>query len=205
MRRILLLIILVGTMHFTWLGSGRAGTQIVPIRYQPVGKLFFLLKKTGSTLAVCPFKDKRPDQHHIGHSISDRHVTTYFESAPSPLERAMREVLAQSFSRSGLRIVPILNWDGVQESLNSIETDSALKVDIERFWIEGRVIPRGINLSASIDLTFHLGLKKEGKMLTQRAYSSKQRTFTQWRPESAELMINQALTEILDAFFFSLR
>ena len=198
-------ITLWGIMNLAWLSCGQAGPHIVPIRYQPMGKLLFVSAKTGSTLGLCPFRDGRPDRKHIGHTVSHRRVTTYFECTPSPLGRAIRETLTQSLSRPGVRIIPIPDWDGGQESLKGIQADSVLLVDIERFWIEGRAVPRGMHLSASIYLTFHLGLKREGKVLTQRAYSSKERLFNPWTPEIAEQMINHALTETLDSFFSSLR
>jgi hypothetical protein len=100
-----------------------------------------------------------------------------------------------------LKIVPVSTWDGKQDSLKSIEADSVLMIEIERFWIEGRTIARRTDVNTSIYLTLYLGLKKEGKVLTQRAYVAKEKILNQLMPEKIEQMINQALTEILDSYF----
>jgi hypothetical protein len=205
MKRRVSYLLLIGVSGFLLMGAALGKTYFVQIRYEPMGKISTLQKKVGLTLGLSPFKDTRPDRQHIGRHTKYRGIPAYFDSIPSPLDNAIRESLSESLSRKGLKIVLVSTWDGKQESLKSIEADSVLMIEIERFWIEGRTVPRGINVSESIYLTFRLGLKKEGKVLTQRAYSSKQRVFNQLTSENAELMINQALAEILDSFFSSLR
>jgi hypothetical protein len=197
-------LLLIGILDLSLVSSSCGETRFVQIRYQPDGIIPSLQKKVGLTLGLSPFKDKRPDQQHIGRYVNYQRILTYVECVPSPLEKAIRETLSKTLSRKGIRIVPVSRWDDKQEFLKSIEADSVLMIEIERFWTEGRTVARGTNVNTSIYLTIHLGLKKEGKVLTERAYASKDMILKRWIPGEVELTINQALTEIFDSFFSNL-
>jgi hypothetical protein len=78
------------------------------------------------------------------------------------LEKAIRDSLSKAISRSGVKTVPIPNWDKEPESLKNIGADSILMIEIKRFWTEGIAVGRGTKVNTSIYLSIHLGVKKEG-------------------------------------------
>ena len=105
-----------------------ANTYSIPLRYQPMKEFPSLRQKFGSTLSVAPFKDERQEKSFIGVHFPVRGSTTYFESNPSPLEKALQESLSNALSKFGIKVVPISNWDKTPESLKNIDTDSILLI-----------------------------------------------------------------------------
>jgi hypothetical protein len=140
------------------------------------------------------------DRLHIWHCSFQR-VSHYFKSGPFPLEKAISDSLSKAVSRSGVRTVPISNWDREPESLKNIEADSILLIEIKRFWTEGIAAVRGTRVITSIYLVIHLGVKKEGKVFRRNVYAMKESTVARLTPAGVEQMVNQILTEILDNFF----
>jgi len=182
---------------------GLALGEIYPtnIRYQPIKEFPSLQQKIGFIFGIAPFKDERPDKPYIGHQTSFRRVPHYFKSEPFPLEKAISESLSQAVSRSGVKTVPISEWDGKPESLKNIEADSILMIEIKRFWTEGTAAVRGTKVSTSIYLVIYLGVKKEGRVFRRDVYAIKESAVARLTPPAVEQMVNQILTEILDAFF----
>jgi hypothetical protein len=89
---------LIGVLGFILMGAVWGETRFVKIRYEPTGKIFALQKKSGLTLGLSPFKDSRPDRQHIGHLTNSRGIPTYFDCVPSPVNKAIREILSESLS-----------------------------------------------------------------------------------------------------------
>jgi len=172
----------------------------INIRYGTVKKFPLLPKKVGLTIGIAPFKDTRVGRLYIGHYIYQR-VSNYLKSDPFPLEKAIRDSLSPFFSLHGIKAVSISNWDGKQESLKNIETDSILMIEIERFWTEGREVASRTNVNTSIYLVIHLGVKKEGRVFTQNFFVGKEIIVLKLTPEKVEEMVNQILTDIFDTFF----
>lgn len=188
-------------LSFFILGCGKLGTYPLSIQYQPAKELFSLKEKIGPTLGIAPFQDLRPETHYIGTHTSIREVTSYFKSEPFPLEKAISDSLQKVLAGSGVKVVSIPRWDGKPDSLKEIEADSALYIEIRRFWAEGRATLFGTKLRSSIHLVIHLGVKKEGKVFTRSGEMEKEGTLARLTPAKVEEVFNQMLTDLFDSFF----
>jgi len=182
-------------------GCAKGGTHLVRIQYQPVKEFSTLSGKIGPTLGVVPFQDERQDQLYIGRHTPYDGPSNNFKCDPFPLNQAMTDSISHALSRFGVKTVPVANWDGQPESLKNIGTDSVLKVDIKRFWTEGKAGAFRTNVKTSIHFVIHLGVKKEGKVFTRNIEMEKEATFARLTPERIEAIINQMLTDIFDTYF----
>lgn len=189
------------SLGFFVLGCAKSGTYSLYLRYQPVREFTFLQQKIGSTLAMAPFKDERPDTLYIGLHTNLQGNSDYFKSHPFPLERAIMESLSDALSRYGVKTIPISNWDGKPESLKNMETDSVLMIEIKRFWTEGKASAFRTTMKTTVQCVIHLGVKKEGKVFTRNVEVEKEMTVARSTPEKVEAMINQILTDIFDSYF----
>jgi len=183
------------------LSCGKGGTYSLFLRYQSLKDLPSLQQKIGFTLGMVPFRDERIDTLYIGHYTPLQGVSAYLKSDPSPLEKAMRESLSNFLSHRGVRIIPVSKWDGKPESLQNMETDSVLMIEIKKFWVEGRAHLFRTELKAIIHFSIHLGVKKEGKVFTRNVEVEKEMTFPRLTPERIELTVNEILSDIFDNFF----
>lgn len=193
--------LLIICLSFFVLGGAEAGTYSLNLRYQPLKDLSSLQAKIGSTLAMAPFKDERPETLYIGLHTNLEGDVTYFKSNPFPLEKAIGESLSDVLSRNGTKTIPVGWWDDKPESLKNMETDSVLMIEIKRFWTEGKASLLGTKIKAVIQLVIHLGVKKEGKIFTRNVEVEKEMTVPRSTPERVETMMNQMLTEIFDSYF----
>lgn len=189
------------SLGFFVLGCAKLGTYSLYLRYQPVKGFTFLQQKIGSTLAMAPFKDERPDTLYIGVHTNLEGDSNYFKSHPFPLERAIMESLSDALSRYGVKTIPISNWDGKPESLKNMETDSVLMIEIKRFWTEGKASAFRTTMKTTVQCVIHMGVKKEGKVFTRNVEVEKEMTVARSTPEKVEAMINQILTDIFDSYF----
>jgi hypothetical protein len=123
-------------LSFLLLHCASGGTRHLAIRYQTTNPFPALQQKIGTTLAVAPFKDQRYDTLYLGLHEPLTGSYTYFKSDPSPLEKAVRDSLLRVLPPYGVKVVSVPSWDGSPESLTSLETDSILFIEIEKFWIE---------------------------------------------------------------------
>jgi len=188
-------------LSFFIVGLALGQTYPTNIRYQPVKEFPSLQQKIGSILGIAPFKDDRSDKPYVGHQTSFRRVSHYFKSEPFPLEKAISGSLTKAVSRSGVKTVPIPNWDREPESMKNIGADSILMIEIKRFWTEGIAAGRRTKVNTSIYLVIHLGVKKEGKVFTRNVYVMKENTVAGLTPAEVEQIFNRILTEILNNFF----
>jgi len=193
--------LLIICLSFFVLGSADAGTYSLNLRYQSVKNLSSLRAKIGSTLAMSPFKDERPETLYIGLHTNLEGDSTYFKSNPFPLEKAIGESLSDVLSRNGIKTIPVARWDDKPESLKNMETDSVLMIEIKRFWTEGKASLLGTKVKTVIQFVIHLGVKKEGKIFTRNVEVEKEMTVPRSTPERVETMMNQMLTEIFDSYF----
>ena len=193
--------LLIICLSFFVLGSAEAGTYSLNLRYQPLKSLSSLQTKIGSTLAMAPFKDERPETLYIGLHTNLEGDSTYFKSHPFPLEKAIQESLSGSLSRYGVKTIPVSQWDGKPESLKDIETDSALMIEIKRFWTEGKASFFRTRVKTAVKFVIHLGVKKEGKVFIRNMEVEKEMTVARSTPDKVETMINQILTDIFDSYF----
>jgi len=186
---------------FLILSCEQARTYSLYIRYQPGRDFPSLQQKIGSTLAIAPFKDERSDTLYIGIHTPLQGLSSYFKSDPFPLERAIQESLTEVLSRQGVKTVPVSNWDGKPQSLETMETDSILTIEIKKFWAEKRAVSFKRDVKTAIHLVIHLGVKKEGKVFTKNVTVEKKIAIFGFAPEKVEQTINEILTDIFDAFF----
>jgi len=193
-------LLIVSLTILVWEGA-EAGTYSLNLRYQPLKDLSSLQGKIGSTLAMAPLKDARPETLYIGRHTNVEGDVTYFRSNPFPLEKAIGESLSEALSRHGIKTIPIPSWDDKPESLKNMETDSVLMIEIKRFWTEGNGSLLGTKVKAGVQLVIHLGVRKEGKIFTRNMEVEKEMTVPRSTPERVETMMNQMLTEIFDSYF----
>ena len=178
-----------------------AGTYTLSLRYQSVKAFPSLQTKIGSTLAMAPFKDERPETLYIGLHTDLKGDFSYFKSQPFPLEKAIQESLSEGLACYGVKTTSIPHWDGQPESLKSIETDSVMMIEIKRFWTEGKASLFRTHIKTGVKLVIHLGVKKEGKVFTRNVEMEREMTVARSTPERVEAMINQMLTDIFDSYF----
>lgn len=193
-----LLIIFLG---FFMLSCAKGGTYSLYVQYQPLKEFPSLQRKIGPALGIVPFKDERPEALYIGRYTPLLGVSSYFKSEPFPLEKAIKGSLSQVLSRCDVKIVSIPSWDGKPESLQKMDVDSILMIEIKRFWIEGRGALFRTNTTTQIRLIIHLGVKKEGKVFSRNVEVEKEMTLGRLTPAGMEQTINQILTEVFDSFF----
>jgi len=186
---------------FLPLGWAEAGTYSLPLRYQPAKEFPNLSQKVGTTLAMAPFKDERPDTLYIGVHTNFQGDSTYFKSDPFPLEAAIQDSLSNALLRSGVKTIPIASWDGQPESLKGVEADSVLMVEIKRFWSDGKGSLLGTKVKTVVQLVIHLGVKKESKVFTRNLEVENEMTVPRSTPERVEAMISRILTDIFDPYF----
>ncbi len=183
--------------------SAKAYTYPLSLRYHSTKEFPSLRQKLGSTIGVAPFSDERREQSYIGIHIPVQGLTTRFESNPSPLEKALQQILRDALSQFGMKVVPISNWDGTPESLKNIDTDSILTIEIKKFWTGGQASLFRTNIRTTVQLVIHLGVKHEGKVFTKNVDVEKEITVPRSTPERVEAIINEILTDIFDAYFSS--
>ena len=193
-----LILISLGIFIF---GSAEAGTYSLSLRYQPLKEFSSLQTKIGSTLAMAPFKDERPDTLYIGVHTNLQGDSSYFKSYPFPLEKAIKESLSDVLSRNGVKVVSIPNWDGRPESLKDIDVDSVLMIEIKRFWTEGKASPFRTNVRTMVRFVIHLGVKKEVKVFTRNVEVEKEMTVARSTPQKVETIMNEILTDTFDSYF----
>ena len=193
--------LLIVSLTFFVLDCAEAGTYSLNLRYQPLKELSSLQAKMGSSLAMAPFKDERPETLYIGLHTNLQGDSNYFKSNPFPLEKAIRESLSNALSRYGVKTISISDWDAEPESLKNVETDSVMMIEIKRFWSEGKASPFRTNVKTAVQFVIHLGVKKEGKVFTRNVEIEKEMTVARSTPEKVEAMINEMLTDIFDSFF----
>jgi hypothetical protein len=185
------------------LDRAEAGTYSLSPRYQPMKEFPSLHQKLGSTIGIAPFKDERQEKSFIGVHIPLQGLTTHFQSNPSPLEKALQESLITVLTRFGMKVVSMPNWEGTPESLKNMDTDSVLRIEIKKFWTEGKASLFRTNIKTTIQLVIHLGVKNEGKVFTRNAEVEKEVTVSRSTPQRVEAIINQILSDVFDAFFSS--
>jgi hypothetical protein len=189
------------SLCFFILSCTKVGTYPISLRYQPMKEFPSLQQKIGSTLAIVPLKDERPDTLYIGIHTPLQGISSCFKSDPFPLEKAITDSLSPILSRFGVKAIAISNWDGKPESLKGMETDSVLMIEIKRFWTEGKASLFWTNVKTSIHFILHLGVKKEGKVFTRNVEVEKEVTLARLTPEKVEEIFNQILTDIFDSYF----
>jgi len=202
MNRKLCLGLLVGLLDVLWIGSASGGIFPVHIQYQRTGA-FPLCKRVGATLGLSPVRDKRLDQEHVGRYVTPQRGASYLDCVPAPLGKAIEEALSQYLSRRGVKVILGSQWDGKEESLKSIETESALMVEVERFWTEGSDAIGRPKTNTSIYLNVRLGIKREGRVVTRRIFTSKALILYPF-PERIEQMVNRTLADLFDSFLSSI-
>lgn len=179
-----------------------AGPQIytIPVGYQPTKIFPSLQQKFGSRLGIAPFKDERRETSYIGIYYPLQGLPTNIESLPVPLERALQTTFGQALSWSGVKVVPVSTWDGTPESLKGIDADSVLTVEIKEFWTEGRGRLLGADIRSWVRLVIHLGVKREGKVFTERVEMERKVTVVEVTPERVQEITNRVLSDALDKF-----
>lgn len=182
-----------------------AGAQLysIPLQYQPRKTFTSLQQKIGSRLGVTPFKDERPDKSYIGIHYPLQGLATRFESLPMPFDTALQKAFGEALTWSGVKVVPVSTWDGTPESLKYIDADSVLRVEIKRFWAEGKAKLLRTDIVGRAQLVMHLGVKSEGKVFTRNIEVEKEVTVPASTPERVEAIVNQILAEAFDSFFSS--
>jgi hypothetical protein len=183
--------------------SQGGGTYSLYLRYEPVKDFPSLQQKLGSTVALGPFRDLRPDTVYVGTYIPNQGLPTYFQGEPAPLEQGIRGSVTQALSKGGVKTVPGIEWDGQPEALRTLGTDSILSLEIKGFLTEAKASLFQTHLVTKVSLVIHLGVKKEGKVFTRKVDLEKERTVANWEwgREQMEQTINQTLSEIFDEFF----
>ncbi len=199
MRSIRFLILMF--LAFFIFGSAEAGTYSLFLRYRAAKEFPSLQTKIGSTLAMAPFKDERPDTLYIGVHTNLQGDSSYFKSYPFPLEKAIKESLSNVLSRYGVKVISIPDWDGRPESLKDIDADSVLMIEIKRFWTEGKASLFRTGVRTTVQLVVHLGVKKEGKVFTRNVEVEKEMTVARSTLQKVEAIMNQILTDIFDSYF----
>jgi hypothetical protein len=197
-RSVFAVLMLVGL-----LGCSRGGTVLLNVKYDPLRAFPSLQQKVGPTLGLAPFNDERPDTLYIGLHTPLNGLSTYFKSEPFPLEKALKASLSQVLERQEVRTEEAGVWDGSPESLKTIPTDSVLRIDIKRFWSEGKAEPFSTRVRTSIQMVLHLGVKREGKVYTRTIELDREHTVFRSNPGEVEAMINAMLTEIFDSYLAS--
>jgi hypothetical protein len=96
------------------------------------------------------------------------------------------------------------NWDGSPESLKQIEADSVLMIHINKFWLEAKddLVFR-TTIKASVHLSIHLGVKREGKAFTRNVEIEREKTVFGGGAEHIGQMMNEILTDVFDAFLLN--
>ncbi len=189
------------SLGFFVLGCAKVGTYSLSLRYQPVKEFSSLQTKMGSRMGMAPIKDERPETLYIGVHTNLQGDSSYFKSDPFPLEKAIKESLSDALSRYGIKTVPISSWDGNPESLKNMEIDSVLMIEIKRFWTEGKASAFRTTIKTVVRFVIHLGVKNEGKVYTRNVEMEKEITEARATPEKMEVMINQILADVFDAYF----
>jgi hypothetical protein len=184
-------------------GCSRGGTVLLNVKYDPLRAFPSLQQKVGPTLGFSPIRDERPDTLYIGIHKPLHGLSTYFKSDPFPLEKALRTSLTRVLDRQEVRTEEAEAWDGSPESLRTIPTDSVLRIDIKRFWSEGKAEPFSTVVRTSVQLVLHLGIKKEGRVYTRTVELDRDHTVFRSTPGEVESMINGMLTEIFDTYLAS--
>lgn len=196
-RLIVIVAMIMGGLAFS---CASPGTFSLPLRYQSTREIPSLAPKFGSTVGLAPFKDQRAETLYIGIYTPKTGMPSHFSSDPFPLEKAFREAITQGLSRRGVKVVPVSTWDHRPESLKDLGTDSVLAMDIDRFWMEGTASLFKTNVKTVVQVTIYLGVKKEGQVFTKRVEFEREATVASLKPEKAQEMINQAVSEVLDTY-----
>src|SRR5512143_1706967 len=181
----------------------QAQVYSIPLRYQPRKAFPSLQQKLGSRIGIAPFEDERQEKSYIGIHLHLQGLSTHFETLPMPLERALEKALGDALSWQGVKVVSVSKWDATPESLQEIDADSVLMIEIKKFWSEGTGSLFRSNIKTTVHLVIHLGVKKEGKTFTRNVEMEKEITAPRSTPERVGAIINEILTDLFDTYFFS--
>lgn len=184
-------------------GCAKSGIYMVPIQYPSLKKFSSLHEKIGSTVAIPPSKDERPDTIYIGRQIPIQGVSSYYKSDPFPLENAITQTVSTLLSGHGIKTISIPYWDGNPESLKGIKADSVLMIEIKKFWTESKSHLFYTEFKTSMQFVFHLGIKKETKVVKRNFEAEKEGVYWRLDPEMVGDIINEILGEILNSFFLN--
>ncbi len=190
-------ILFLGLILFS---CAKGGTSRLSVLYVPAKEFPNLQSKIGPDLAIAPFKDERPEPLYIGYYAPITGNYMYYRSEPYPLESALMTSLSQVLSHRGIKTLPVPAWNGKTDSLKTLDADSVLSVEIKKFWIEGRATVLGTDITASIALLVHLGVKKEGRVITRNIDLERKTKDVRLTPAFAQQILNQMLTEVFDTF-----
>jgi len=197
---IVIITVIMGALTFS---CASPGTFSLPLGYQSTREIPSLGSKFGSSLGLAPFKDRRPEKLYIGIHTPYTGMPNHFRSDPFPLEKALQEAIGEGLSRRDVKVVRVSEWDRSPESMKGLETDSVLAMDIDRFWIEGTASLFRTNVKTFVQLAIHLGVKKEGQVYTKRVEFERETTVASLKPEKAQEMINQVISEGLDTYLMN--
>lgn len=177
----------------------------INIRYQDAKQVPSLNQTIGLTIAVAPFNDSHRGRQYIAHHMSVRKISNYFISEPFPLEKAIREFFFEALSNSGIKPIFVPGWDEKPEALKNLKTDSILRINIRRFWVEAKTVGRRTRVKTSVYFGILLGVKKENRVFTQNVHIGKEMIDDNFTPEKLEHFINRTLSNVFDDFFGSLK
>jgi hypothetical protein len=179
------------------------GTYSLYLRYDPVRDFPALQQKLGSTVGLAPFKDERSEPLYVGTYVPNQGVSSYFQSEPAPLEKAISDSISQVLSRQGVKTVPVSDWNGQPDALRNMETDSILSLKIRRFRTEAKGSLFKTEVVSKVSFIVFLGVKKEGKVFTRTIEFEKEMSFPNWKwgRDRMEEIISQNLRDVFDEFF----
>ncbi len=192
--------ILIFALGALSLSCAAGGTYPISLKYQPAGTFPSLSQKVGSTMGIAPFKDLRSDTQFVGLSMPVSGRFSYFKCDPS-LEKTLQDSLFRVLPPYGVKPVALSFWDVRPESLKALETDSALMIEVKKFWIEGKSSVFHTNVRTSVVLLIHLGVKQEGRVYTRNVEVEREAVTNGLSPDKAEEILNQVLAEIFDSYF----
>jgi len=198
-------LVLVLFLSFLLLSCAKGGTYSLYLQYQPVKDFSSLQQKVGASLGIGQFKDQRSnlDTSFIGIYTSPWGAPDYFKSEPFPLEKGIRDSISQALSQRGVKTVSVSDWNGQLDTLQNVETDSVLTVEIKQFWTEAKRSLFRTHVLTKISFTIHLGVKKEGKVFMRKVGLEREMSVPSWNwdRERMEQSISQVLSSIFDEFF----
>ena len=149
------------------------------------------------TIGVVPFVDDRPNPQVLGKRVlSNGQEEPILLQSPSPSED-VTYILRRSLKARGIQVVELSDWEPAPKNLKDLpeDVDIAITGRIEALEVEAHSSVFETSISYRVQLSAHLGLKNQGKVLTKSVKVLPEETILRFKPQKLEDTLNEALAE----------
>jgi hypothetical protein len=167
------------------------------LRPQPEGKLGVTTKLA---IGLLPFDDARISTEKLGVRILRDGTEEPFRLKSSSVSEDLTHILRRLLEARNIPVVAISTWNPTPENLKDLppQVDIAIAGKVEALQVEARSSILETKIRCWVKLSAKLGLKAQGKVVTQPIEVSLEETVVGFKRQKVEEILNEAVTSALD-------